>query len=197
MARAEISDAAIGARVRELRQKIGLSAVDLARALGVTVSAIKELESGRATRQWVQLRALAGILGTTSNMILGEILESHVDANDEGESEVVMQNAAYSSEQIGRRVAEQRKVRGMSRNDLALAIGLAGESSVSEIENGRNNKKYVQLAEMAEALGTTPNHLLGFDALPSADDLDTSEEVRRLRDEITKLKAAIHVLMGD
>lgn len=69
--RAPIGDADIGRRVRALRQAIGLSAVDLAKALGVTVSAVKELESGRATRQFVQLREMAVILQTTPNVILG------------------------------------------------------------------------------------------------------------------------------
>lgn len=77
----------------------------------------------------------------------------------------------YTAEQIGQRVAELRKARGLSRKDLAAALGLAGESSVSEIENGRNNKKFVQFGEIADILGTTPNDLLGFEAM-APDDLD-------------------------
>lgn len=83
-----------------------------------------------------------------------------------------MPKPAHSAEQFGQRVTEVRESRKLSRKELALAIGLKSESAISEIENGRNSKKYQQLADMAAVLGTTPNHLLGFEALPAPNDLD-------------------------
>lgn len=84
LSRAPIGDAEIGQRVRDLRQRIGLSAVDLAKALGVTHSSIKELETGRGTRQFIQLRELARILGVTPNVLLGvgDMPEGAVDQLD-------------------------------------------------------------------------------------------------------------------
>lgn len=79
----------------------------------------------------------------------------------------------YSAVEFGRRVAELRDSRGLSRKDLAQALGMSSESAISEIENGRNQKKYEQLAGMAEVLGTSPDVLLGFSEMPvTADSLD-------------------------
>lgn len=78
----------------------------------------------------------------------------------------------HSAVAFGQRVTELREKRGLSRKELAQAIGLNSESAISEIENGRNQKKYEQLAALAEILGTTPDILLGFADAPTTDSLD-------------------------
>ena len=94
---------------------------------------------------------------------------------------------AYSAELIGQRIATLRKALGLSRKDLAAAIGLGGESSISEIENGRNTKKLQDLAELAITLGTTPNQLLGFD-----------EELPLPVDKLDMMGATVQlILMGE
>lgn len=64
-------DLGIAQRIRELRQKRGLSDADLASALGVTRGMVNMLENGKGTKQFVKLRKMAEILGTTPNYILG------------------------------------------------------------------------------------------------------------------------------
>jgi len=73
-----------------------------------------------------------------------------------------MKKQTHSAELIGQRIATLRKALGLSRKDLATAIGLGTESAISEIENGRAYQKSQQLCVIAETLETTPNHLLGW-----------------------------------
>lgn len=75
-----------------------------------------------------------------------------------------MTKRQHNAVEFGLRVAALRDARGLSRKDLARALGMGSESAISEIENGRNQKGYEQLACMAYVLGTTPNILLGFEA---------------------------------
>lgn len=94
---------------------------------------------------------------------------------------------AKSASEVGRRVAELREARGLSRRDLAHALGMASESAISEIENGRNIKKYEQLAELALILATTPDALLGF----------SPETPASRADELDMMGAAIQAMLMD
>lgn len=78
----------------------------------------------------------------------------------------------HTASEMGRRVARLRSALGLSRKDLAQALGYSGPSSIESIENGRSIKQYVQLADMAVLLKTTPDQLLGFSELPLADQGD-------------------------
>jgi transcriptional regulator with XRE-family HTH domain len=61
----------MGARIRAFRERSGMSARDLAKALGISVAAINEMQQGRSVKQYVQLREIARLLGVTPNAILG------------------------------------------------------------------------------------------------------------------------------
>lgn len=60
---------------------------------------------------------------------------------------------------IGKNVANLRKQRGLSQEDVA---GLAemDRSFLSEIENGHKNFSILVLFRLAEALGVTPEKIL-------------------------------------
>jgi XRE family aerobic/anaerobic benzoate catabolism transcriptional regulator len=72
--------------------------------------------------------------------------------------------------QIGQRVRSLRSERGLSRRALAERSGLSLRF-LAEVEGGRANISVARLAELAEALGTTPVRLLGG--------ADTAADVRR------------------
>ncbi len=60
---------------------------------------------------------------------------------------------------LGVRVAEFRKLRGMSLRALANAAGVSS-SFLSQLENGRTNASVSSLRKVAAALGMTPAQLL-------------------------------------
>lgn len=62
-------------------------------------------------------------------------------------------------QELGRRVAESRALRGLSLRALATAAGVSS-SFLSQLENGRTNASVASLRKIAAALGVTPAHLL-------------------------------------
>lgn len=71
VARSEIDAPEIGERIRALREAAGLSVADVASALDLKQFAVRENEAGRGLRQYLKLKELARVLGTTPNDILG------------------------------------------------------------------------------------------------------------------------------
>lgn len=67
--------------------------------------------------------------------------------------------------QIAERIRAAMKARGLKVKDLAAMLGLSG-NAVSEMLAGNNMTQWVKLANMARALGVTPDHLLGFKDVP-------------------------------
>ena len=64
-------------------------------------------------------------------------------------------------ETLGQRIKAQRNRIGMTQDDLAEKL-LIPKASVSAYENDRIDIKGSRIVELAEALGVTPNYLLGF-----------------------------------
>ena len=69
---AVISYAEVGQRVRELRQRQGLTQVKLAKSLGTSQAALSQVEHGRRGLTVQQVVKLARALGATPNEILGD-----------------------------------------------------------------------------------------------------------------------------
>lgn len=69
---AVISYAEIGQRVRELRERQGLTQVKLAKALGTSQAALSQVEHGSRGLTVQQVVKLARMLGATPNEILGD-----------------------------------------------------------------------------------------------------------------------------
>ena len=62
----------LSSRVRSLREGMGISRADLAKAVGVTDFTIMEIEKGRRGVSVTTLRDLAKALGTTTDYLLSE-----------------------------------------------------------------------------------------------------------------------------
>jgi len=67
-----ISYAEIGLRVRELRERQGLTQVKLAKVLGTSQAALSQVEHGSRGLTVQQVVKLARVLGATPNEILGD-----------------------------------------------------------------------------------------------------------------------------
>ncbi len=64
--------ARLGAAIQDLRNSLpGLSTVKLAQHLGVTDQAVKKMQRGAGTGQFLRLATLCRLLGTTPNDLLG------------------------------------------------------------------------------------------------------------------------------
>lgn len=76
---------AIGARVREARQYLGMSQEDVAQALGIQRSAVSQLESGGRGIDVVELTKLASLLGRDLDSLTG----SHTKFASDGTVEML------------------------------------------------------------------------------------------------------------
>ncbi len=60
---------------------------------------------------------------------------------------------------IGQNIANLRKIRNLSQEDLCGAAGI-DRSYLSEIENGHKNPSVLTLIKIADALGVSPKDIL-------------------------------------
>ena len=67
---------------------------------------------------------------------------------------------------IGKTIAATRKKLGMTQEELAHRVGYKTKSAINKIELGVRDLPQKKIAAFAKALGTTPGHLLGWDAEP-------------------------------
>jgi transcriptional regulator with XRE-family HTH domain len=64
---------------------------------------------------------------------------------------------------VGLRIRALRERAGMTQVELASAVGYKDGTSITFIEQGRNNIKPDVLLLLCTALGTSPNELFGWD----------------------------------
>ena len=78
-----------------------------------------------------------------------------------------MKASEQIKKEIGERIRQLRVQKGMSQEELAIAVGYKSENSrstVNKVEKGINDITQSRLKAYAKALGTTVAHLLGYDA---------------------------------
>ena len=64
---------------------------------------------------------------------------------------------------IGDRIKQRRKELGMSQEELAHKLGYKSRSSINKIELGGQNLTQPKIKEIADALDTTPDYIMGWD----------------------------------
>ncbi len=69
---------------------------------------------------------------------------------------------AVAEETMGQRIKAQRIRMGMTQEELADILYLK-KSSISRYENDKDEMQAARLGELAKALHTTPDYLLGFE----------------------------------
>ena len=67
---------------------------------------------------------------------------------------------------VGKNIMKTRKRLGMTQEELAVRVGYKTKSAINKIELGVRDLPQKKIAAFAEALGTTPGHLMGWDAEP-------------------------------
>lgn len=64
---------------------------------------------------------------------------------------------------VGRNIAKARKEAGLTQEDLAIKVGYKSKSTIHKIEMGLRDLPQKKIEAFADALGTTPSHLMGWD----------------------------------
>ena len=70
------------------------------------------------------------------------------------------------SDEIGNRIRERRKELGITQEELAKKLGYAHRASVNKIELGSRSLIQQRIADIAEALHTTPEYIMGWEKKP-------------------------------
>lgn len=67
---------------------------------------------------------------------------------------------------IGERIKTRRQELKMTQRELAARMGYTDHTTITRIEAGKVDPPQSRIAAFAKALGTTPGHLMGWDAEP-------------------------------
>jgi transcriptional regulator with XRE-family HTH domain len=118
------------ARLQAARDAVGLSPAALARAAGISRSAVSKYLTGQSSPQPAQLKALAGALAVPPGSLL--------EAPAEGEP-----------------LAQVRAAAGLTQEQLADRTGI-GRSAYELAELGRRPLSDAGIARIAAATGTSP-----------------------------------------
>lgn len=88
-------------------------------------------------------------------------VKPHFVSHGIGLSGPIRYNVGKDLKEIGAAVRNARDRLGMSREALAARANVDAET-IKKIESGERVKQWTRVAEIAEALQTSPNELLGF-----------------------------------
>ena len=87
----------------------------------------------------------------------------------------------YKEETLGQRIKVQRIRKGMTQDDLAEKL-LIPKASVSAYENDRIDIKGSRIVELSDALGVSPNYLLGLNEEENPVLEDIIEALQKIKD---------------
>lgn len=68
--------------------------------------------------------------------------------------------------QLYENIKKYRKAAKMTQQELARLTGYTDRSTIARIEKGEIDLPQSKIKQFAQALGTTPGHLMGWDAEP-------------------------------
>lgn len=116
-------------------------------------------------------------------MRLGEIIREYRLSNH-------MSMGDFAMLELFRRIRIRREELGISQEELAKKVGYKSRSSINKIEMGKNDITQSKIMEIADALATTPEYLMGWTSEVSSRNKDEAELVngyRSLNDESKRL----------
>lgn len=91
---------------------------------------------------------------------------------------------------VGENILRMRKKLGWTQEELALKMGYKSKSTINKIEMGKNDIPQSKILQFAEALGTTPAYLMGWEEdkkETALDDIELTEGERILIELFRKL----------
>ena len=63
---------------------------------------------------------------------------------------------------LSEKIVELRKARGMTQEELARRAGFRNKASIAKIESGVQGVPYDKAQPIADALGVSPGHIMGW-----------------------------------
>ena len=82
----------------------------------------------------------------------------------------------YDYNEVSKRIRDKRIELGMTQEELAMKCGYKGRSSINKIEVDSRNVQIERLVMIADALGCSPDYLIGWDddegSKPFGEDVD-------------------------
>lgn len=139
---------ALGERIKEHRQRLGMSQEKLAELMDVTRQAVTKWESGQSAPSTENLFRLAELFGTTVDLLLGQSKET--DAASVAEELLRLQKEDTESKSVDRRARMKKSAKMTLCVMLAwLALFLLGRVAFTTDPNG-------ELTVMSWLFGTSP-----------------------------------------
>ena len=125
-----------GEKLKELREERNLSQKELGEKMGgITQQTIAQYEKKETVPKFETVSKIANALEINPNIFYSDFSQSVAD----------------DSEEIGERIKELRKSKGVSQKELAQKTGLS-IGSIQGYEQGRYNPKLEAIAKIADAL---------------------------------------------
>ena len=140
----------IGLEVKILRERIKMSAKDLAETIGLSQSQMSRLEKGQRRIDTKVLARIAEALG---------VEPSYFFRGETAPSEGVIQPSLPGS--LGKEIRTQRRKRHLSVEDVALKLGIQ-KYQVRDIEAGKKSLEPGLAEKVARLLKLPTNHFLAF-----------------------------------
>lgn len=151
----------MGKKIRESRMNLKFSQQQLAESVGYTdKSAISLIESGKIDIPYSKIVQLAAVLGTTPSYLVG----GNKEDNALKEQPLTRRKELTLDDMtIGERIKKRRTSLGISQVSLADKVSIS-KQSLYKYENGIiTNIPSDKISQIADALGTTPSYLMGWD----------------------------------
>jgi len=98
--------------------------------------------------------------------------------------------------ELYRRIKHRREELNMTQDALAKKVGYKSRTSIHKIELGLTDLPQSKIMEIAEALATTPEYLMGWTSEVSKRDKDETELVNGYRSLTDEGKHLVKIMIG-
>ena len=151
----------VGKRIRSHREESNLSLRELARRLGISPSAVSQIETGKSKPSANTLYAVIHELGLSADDLFSPMGPAAAPASPGRRVAVTSRRWPIGldvREDVGQRIRAYREESNLSLRELARRLGIS-PSAVSQIETGKSRPSVSTLYAVIDELGLTVDAL--------------------------------------
>lgn len=168
-----------GEKLKELREERNLSQKELGDKMGgITQQTIAQYEKKETVPKFETVSKIADALEINPNIFYSDFSQS----------------VTNDSEEIGEKIKELRKSKGISQKELAQKTGLS-IGSIQGYEQGRYNPKLEAIAKIADALETEPDNFCDV-LLQHSENVSIGGKIKAVRLQKGVSQAALAKCLG-